>query len=346
MTTPAASPLNRMAERTLTDYWNDSCAVEELQYAVERGAVGATSRRMGSARIVTGLRRDGSEFPIDASISQVQEDGRKFYTVILRDVTERVHSERALMQSRQDLRELAWSLEHATNLKGVTTQVVVGGAPRDLKIIDGVIYTQGRDQITRLKDLDGDGVADVYENFNNDVSITPNFHEFALDLPLDDPAVVAGLPLHGPNRWPAEHPWLRAAAEAAGLRGVFVPTGQTGMMIEGWGVAVDRVISDFLNGTCEWLVEEAEKLGDWIFIEGQGSVDHPAYSSVTLGLMSSKITTRDCLFVSSHVCIAGSRNTVQRIAYTNSRRPASGSATSGIQREPIANLFAAVTALG
>jgi uncharacterized NAD-dependent epimerase/dehydratase family protein len=78
---------------------------------------------------------------------------------------------------------------------------------------------------------------------------------------------------------------LRAAAEAAGLRGVFVPTGQTGMMIEGWGVAVDRVISDFLNGTCEWLVEEAERLGDWIFIEGQGSVDHPAYSSVTLGLI-------------------------------------------------------------
>lgn len=78
---------------------------------------------------------------------------------------------------------------------------------------------------------------------------------------------------------------LRAAAEAAGLKGVFVPTGQTGMMIEGWGVAVDRVISDFLNGTCEWLVEEAEKLGDWIFVEGQGSIDHPAYSAVTVGLI-------------------------------------------------------------
>ncbi|PZW44901.1 isopenicillin N synthase-like dioxygenase [Humitalea rosea] len=39
-------------------------------------------------------------------------------------------------------------------------------------------------------------------------------YEFALDLPLDDPSVVAGLPLHGPNRWPEEHPWLREAAEA------------------------------------------------------------------------------------------------------------------------------------
>ena len=39
-------------------------------------------------------------------------------------------------------------------------------------------------------------------------------YEYALDLPLDDPTVVAGLPLHGPNRWPADMPWLREAAEA------------------------------------------------------------------------------------------------------------------------------------
>ncbi|MGZ6271008.1 MAG: DUF1611 domain-containing protein, partial [Candidatus Limnocylindrales bacterium] len=78
---------------------------------------------------------------------------------------------------------------------------------------------------------------------------------------------------------------LRAAARNAGLAAVFVPTGQTGMMIDGWGVAVDRVFSDFLNGTCEWLVEQAEAMGDWIFVEGQGSLDHPAYSSVTLGLI-------------------------------------------------------------
>jgi uncharacterized NAD-dependent epimerase/dehydratase family protein len=78
---------------------------------------------------------------------------------------------------------------------------------------------------------------------------------------------------------------LRTAALADGVGAVFVPTGQTGMMIEGWGVAVDRVISDFVQGTCEWLVEQAEGLGDWIIVEGQGSLDHPAYSSVTLGLI-------------------------------------------------------------
>ena len=78
---------------------------------------------------------------------------------------------------------------------------------------------------------------------------------------------------------------LRRAAREAGLSTAFVPTGQTGIMIEGWGVSVDRVIADFINGTAEWLVEQAEQMGDWIFVEGQGSLDHPAYSAVTLGLV-------------------------------------------------------------
>lgn len=78
---------------------------------------------------------------------------------------------------------------------------------------------------------------------------------------------------------------LRKSALAAGQTAVFVPSGQTGMMIEGWGVAVDRLISDFTQGTVEWLVEQGEALGDWVLVEGQGSLDHPAYSSVTLGLI-------------------------------------------------------------
>ena len=78
---------------------------------------------------------------------------------------------------------------------------------------------------------------------------------------------------------------LRRAALAAGDKASFVATGQTGMMIEGWGVAVDRLISDFAQGTVEWLVEEGEGLGDWVMVEGQGSLDHPAYSSVTLSLI-------------------------------------------------------------
>ena len=61
---------------------------------------------------------------------------------------------------------------------------------------------------------------------------------------------------------------LAAAANAAGDRAAMVPTGQTGMMIEGWGVAVDRLISDFAQGTVEWMVEQGEGLADWVIVEG------------------------------------------------------------------------------
>jgi glucose/arabinose dehydrogenase len=54
-----------------------------------------------------------------------------------------------------------------------------------LKIVDDKIYVLGRDQITRLHDLNGDNEADWYESFNNDVQVTPGFHEFAFDLNRD-----------------------------------------------------------------------------------------------------------------------------------------------------------------
>ena len=62
----------------------------------------------------------------------------------------------------------------------------------------------------------------------------------------------------------------------AGLRSVFVPTGQTGIMIAGWGIAVDAVVSDFLAGAGE-VVVEGSKRGDLLFVEGQGSIIHPQY---------------------------------------------------------------------
>ncbi|MFT7515942.1 MAG: hypothetical protein ACI9QL_005178, partial [Candidatus Omnitrophota bacterium] len=57
--------------------------------------------------------------------------------------------------------------------------------PLGLKIVDDTIYVSGRDQITRLHDTNGDGEADFYENFNNDVCATPNFHEFVFGLETD-----------------------------------------------------------------------------------------------------------------------------------------------------------------
>ena len=77
---------------------------------------------------------------------------------------------------------------------------------------------------------------------------------------------------------------LDRAARARGIRSVFVPTGQTGIMIEGWGIAVDAVVSDFLAGAAERLVVEGSKRGDLLFVEGQGAILHPQFSGVTLGL--------------------------------------------------------------
>jgi len=64
----------------------------------------------------------------------------------------------------------------------------------------------------------------------------------------------------------------------------FVATGQTGILIEGDGCPVDRVICDFLNGAVEKLVL-ANQQHDILVIEGQGSIAHPRYSPVTLGLL-------------------------------------------------------------
>jgi uncharacterized NAD-dependent epimerase/dehydratase family protein len=72
---------------------------------------------------------------------------------------------------------------------------------------------------------------------------------------------------------------------ATGLRTRFVATGQTGIMIEGWGIAVDAVIADFVAGAAERLVLQGSVDADVVLVEGQGSINHPGYSAVTLGLM-------------------------------------------------------------
>jgi uncharacterized NAD-dependent epimerase/dehydratase family protein len=87
---------------------------------------------------------------------------------------------------------------------------------------------------------------------------------------------------------------LERAAREAGVGAEFVATGQTGIIIAGWGICVDAVISDFVAGASEQLVlEAARREPDLILVEGQGSLGHPAYSGVTLGLLHGSCP--DCL---------------------------------------------------
>ena len=78
---------------------------------------------------------------------------------------------------------------------------------------------------------------------------------------------------------------LARQLNARGARTRFVATGQTGIMIEGWGIAVDAVIADFIAGAAEQLVLEGSRNADIVLVEGQGSINHPGYSAVTLGLL-------------------------------------------------------------
>lgn len=76
-----------------------------------------------------------------------------------------------------------------------------------------------------------------------------------------------------------------AALRRAGERVEFVATGQTGIAIAETGIAVDAVVADFIAGAAELMVCEAAERADWVIVEGQGSLTHPGFSGVTLGLL-------------------------------------------------------------
>ena len=78
---------------------------------------------------------------------------------------------------------------------------------------------------------------------------------------------------------------VQNAVRALGHRVSFAATGQTGILIEGSGIAVDAVVADFIGGAAERLTMEAAVDADIVLVEGQGSLIHPSYSGVTLGLL-------------------------------------------------------------
>jgi uncharacterized NAD-dependent epimerase/dehydratase family protein len=78
---------------------------------------------------------------------------------------------------------------------------------------------------------------------------------------------------------------LNQAALNRGLNSSFLATGQTGIMITGRGLPVDALVSDFVTGLVEEMVLDLTDRHDWVFVEGQGALNHPGYSPVTLGLI-------------------------------------------------------------
>jgi uncharacterized NAD-dependent epimerase/dehydratase family protein len=77
---------------------------------------------------------------------------------------------------------------------------------------------------------------------------------------------------------------LNQAMQAAGMNSTFRATGQTGIMLAGEGVPIDAVVADFISGAAE-LISPDNEADHWDVIEGQGSLFHPGYSGVSLGLL-------------------------------------------------------------
>lgn len=78
---------------------------------------------------------------------------------------------------------------------------------------------------------------------------------------------------------------IAKVARAKKRSAAFVATGQTGIMICGSGIAIDRVIGDFMAGAVEEMVVESAPGNDYVLVEGQGSIVHPSFSGVTLSLI-------------------------------------------------------------
>ncbi|CAM0998063.1 N-acetyltransferase DgcN [Rhodanobacter sp. Root179] len=77
---------------------------------------------------------------------------------------------------------------------------------------------------------------------------------------------------------------LERAMRQRGLAADFRATGQTGIFVAGAGVPIDAVVADFISGGAEWI-SPARHDGGWDLIEGQGSLFHPSYAGVSLGLL-------------------------------------------------------------
>ncbi|MFD1585723.1 DUF1611 domain-containing protein [Halorientalis brevis] len=85
---------------------------------------------------------------------------------------------------------------------------------------------------------------------------------------------------------------LVEAARERGVDAALIPTGQTGIIVEDWGIPVDRTVSDFTAGAVERMVRERGADHDLLVVEGQGSITHPAYSAVTCGILHGAMPDR------------------------------------------------------
>ena len=165
-----------------------------------------------------------------------------------------------------------WMPEH---WRALITKAIAAG----LEIVNGLhTFLKDDPELVRLADEHGVTLWDV----RDPPADIPLFSGRSLEIPQSVVLTVGTDCAVGKKTTALE---LTKAGNESGRKCEFVATGQTGILIAGRGIAVDRVISDFLSGAAEKLVCEADPASEVLVVEGQGGMWHPAYASVTLGLL-------------------------------------------------------------
>lgn len=148
---------------------------------------------------------------------------------------------------------------------------------RKMNVVSGLhTYLSDDYELSRLAKENGVTIFDVRKNNENEVVNRVGINEECLRI-----HTVGNDSSLGKMVTSLE---VAVALKKAGYDAKFVATGQTGIMIEGDGCPIDSVVGDYINGATEKLVlkNQHHKI---LLIEGQGSLVHPRYSSVTLGLL-------------------------------------------------------------
>lgn len=156
-------------------------------------------------------------------------------------------------------------------------EVILDAINRGMDVVSGLHeFISDDERFAAAAIRSGSKIVDVRKNDEHDVSHRKNLREECLRIHTVGQDCSIGKMLVAVE--------LTGALKAAGHDAKFIATGQTGILVEGDGVPIDRVIADFVAGAIEKQVL-AHQHHEILVVEGQGSISHPKYSAVTLGLL-------------------------------------------------------------
>lgn len=156
-------------------------------------------------------------------------------------------------------------------------KVILAAIARGMDVVSGLHDFLGEDaEFTAAARKYGVTLTDVRKNDEKDVARRNGLNEHCLRILTVGHDCSVGKMVAAVE--------LTAALRARGHDAKFIATGQTGIMVEGDGCPIDRVIADFVSGAVEKMVLKNQH-HEMLIVEGQGSLVHPSYSGVTLSLM-------------------------------------------------------------